>query len=51
MEKKTLTILCLVCKWRVNNLATFTTRNGHSLILGQRIKSKATMDVIANRKF
>jgi len=35
----------------VNNLAAFTTRNGNSLVLGQRMKSKAAMDVIANRKF
>ena len=40
-----------MCKWIVNNLAAFTTRNRNSLILGQRMKSKAAMDVITNRKF
>ena len=48
--EKILTIVCLVCKWIVNNLASFT-RNGNSLILGQRMKSKAATDVITNRKF
>lgn len=48
--EKTLTILCLACKWVVHNLAAFTTSNGNSPILSQRMKSKAAVDVFANRR-